>query len=369
MRKIKVSILALSVLVGGVIASSAFYDVTGKDYPLNARFIGQPTNIVIVSGIPRVAGTDWIFGYPGSPGEGTGTVYTDGGGKIYGVGYTTLYLAGLATQTNNYIAFIGDVKGSIGTKGSGPVVKMTMKANGYSKASAVYSAGPVINLNFTSTGLPIPHPAQVLTYTNQTVISPGVTGIVYTVKYFDDATVYTFTNDVDNPPEFENERYVEMAGTMSGSYKTSAKDTVKLNKAAAVLSGITTLWALDASGNFVQTYAGNGGIEATHLDNFVQGQIINPGTKLYAASDFWSGKGTTSTKKVPGTYKLNFKGVGVTAKSTLNTSGDLGDLVARYLVITNTPAIVQLLTNSATPPVVYSVTNTTSGITKYWDST
>jgi hypothetical protein len=131
MKKIKVSILALSVLVGGAVFASA----------ANSAILGSTSDVTLTNAVPLI----WsdVFTLPTSvllnPNQGVSfeamTVATDEGGKIAGAGNIIKRYYGNSADTNAVTAISSwytTVKGNINASQMGvPTVKMTIKGQGY----------------------------------------------------------------------------------------------------------------------------------------------------------------------------------------------------------------------------------------------
>src|SRR5438067_9111933 len=163
MKKLKSSLLALCVLAGGVMAADAavgpisgdaglrdnsYYDTLGKDYDVNIQFnTNNPARLVLVVGLPEMSRTLLVS-------EVRGAVDTDGGGKIDGAQYATIYWGGQTNKNSNFTTFNVDVSGSVGSRANVPSVRMTMKGLGYDVGSGSnnYNGEAILALNFISGG-------------------------------------------------------------------------------------------------------------------------------------------------------------------------------------------------------------------------
>jgi len=197
MKKIKVSILALSVVVGGAVFASA---------KSSSTIIVSTADIAITNVAPLV----WVTpgGYtpealPLSPflnitnlnPASIVIVNTDTKGKIYGV--VNLIKDWTEVQGSNTVvkaqtSWIGTVSGSVKASKMGqPTVQMTIKANGYSSPTTNTlilnkdsSGGDAsLNINFKSTSLPVPVSTNFLgvtakvSGTSKINFKPGITVI------------------------------------------------------------------------------------------------------------------------------------------------------------------------------------------------
>lgn len=147
----KVSILALSVLVGGaVLASASSAPTVYTTYSVSA----SETNLVATSAYWSVDGT------PTTPsGAYSPEVYnsvdcsTDGSGKIVGAGM--VYLA-FGTNIPPYSLFTASVSGKISQKGSTTTVSMQIKGTGMTVNGD--GTGQPASYTVSFTGSPVPNP-------------------------------------------------------------------------------------------------------------------------------------------------------------------------------------------------------------------
>ena len=192
MRNLKITLLASLVAAAGVtsgVAATFYYDTLAKDYTLDPQW-STAAAVVSVYDVPTLIRTDLL------PELDAGAMATDMAGKISGVEYMSLYFGGPANRTNNYATFAVDVTGSISTKGTDPVVKITLKGTGYSVGpNGNYGPSASLNLKFTST--------RPLTYSYEVLELGGETR----------------TNDV-----------ADLEGTFSGTVKVGKDFTFKLDK-------------------------------------------------------------------------------------------------------------------------------------------
>ena len=324
MNTLTVGYLAWPIMAAGVVVAAAqntpYYDIHALDYPLNAQFLSNPPKVVSVVGLPSFALTDFEPMLQGAVG-------TDGTGKIDGVQYARVYFGGGSNHTNNYATFMVDVAGSIRTKGTIPVVKMTLKGNGYDMDAQTDHPDASLALTFTSTTGPTP------VSPNQRVV---VSSTNYVVTYLDGSTILfnngpvTFTNN--NP-------YTMIGGTLTGTVKHGKKSTVnggqplKINEAATLLTE-SWIWTVVNGTNVVQQYVG-GSLMVNVLSNLTA-QVVQPypGKQLYMAGglgstlDPCSGTGTVDYKKA--TFKLKLKGVSYARGAALNANGTVGSVIIGY---------------------------------------
>ena len=193
MKKIKVSILALSVLVGGAVFASA----------ADKLIVASTVDVVVTNVAPLV----WVdvSAFPNSlflnstnmSEESTGFVTTDDKGKI--IGFANAIKNWTKVEGSNTVVYaqsswIGSIKGSVKASKMGqPTIQMTFKGNGYSSPttntfvinSQNSSAGNAsLNINFKSTSVPVrlftndfsPFSAKVVG-TSKISFKPGITVI------------------------------------------------------------------------------------------------------------------------------------------------------------------------------------------------
>jgi hypothetical protein len=125
MKKIKVSILALSALAGGILAASAATVTTYVPYSFDAPYTNAAAAVWEVTGAPATTATT----YPQIFSEVT--VTTDDSGKIMGWG--PMYIEYNTNETPYTVVWVS-VSGKIGNKtaGSAPAVTLSIKGSGYS---------------------------------------------------------------------------------------------------------------------------------------------------------------------------------------------------------------------------------------------
>ena len=129
MKKLKISLLALSVVAGGITAASAASAKTeaSATYYMVATNIAAP--LVYVDEVPR------SLVFPGLQSIDD-FVSTDGSGKIEG---SSILQFG-SPASNGYVRYVTSITGNVKGKESSPsVVNMSLKGNGYS--------GPSTNVN------------------------------------------------------------------------------------------------------------------------------------------------------------------------------------------------------------------------------
>jgi hypothetical protein len=199
MKKIKVSILALSVLVGGAVFASA----------AEKAIVVSTANIVVTNIAPLV----WVDvnDFPTSVflnttnlnEDSVGWVDTDSKGKIYGV--FNLIKDWTKVEGSNTVLYaqsswIGTASGSVKASKMGqPTIQMTMKANGYTSPTTntliinkQNSSGgnASMNVNFKSTSAPVAVNTNDNTWkvvgTSKINFKPGIT-LVQTSKTITEA--------------------------------------------------------------------------------------------------------------------------------------------------------------------------------------
>jgi hypothetical protein len=142
MKNTKVSLLTLSVFVGGALAACAD-TTTYNAYSMSANYTNPEAKVWYVDGGPENP-ADAI--YPQLD-YGGGSVDTDGSGKISGVGRWTVRYSASGTT---YSTFYGTVSGKLAGKiGSPATVTMTIKGDGYTVYGTGLSTPFKGNLKFT----------------------------------------------------------------------------------------------------------------------------------------------------------------------------------------------------------------------------
>ena len=142
----KVSILALSVLVGGAVLASAANVTVYSTYSISSVFTNPTAAYWSVYGSPTTPS-----GYP----EVLNTIScsTDGSGKITGAGMVYM---DFSTNNRPFTLFSSDVTGKIGMKGS--EVSVTMQINGTGMAVTGDGTGQPASYTVKFTGKPGPNP-------------------------------------------------------------------------------------------------------------------------------------------------------------------------------------------------------------------
>jgi hypothetical protein len=133
MKKTRVSLLALAVLAGGMLAAAAATN-TFRAYELNADYDDNAN-----------AKIWWVRGGPENPTDAVyphfayqnGSLVTDGSGKISGMGEWRITYSSSGTPfTTFYGTIVGKLAGKIGTAAT---VTMTVKADGYTVDGTNYA--------------------------------------------------------------------------------------------------------------------------------------------------------------------------------------------------------------------------------------
>ena len=242
MKKVKVSLLALCALAGGVLVASAAKGDKGFTYDLNVTFT-NPVTIVDISGVPQV-NTNFSL----TAGE-QGVALTDGSGKLDGV--WDMYITGLSNAAplvdGDYIVDLGGSITTVTKSGNPipqPVVNMTMKGNGRSRDDLDTTNGPAsfsLTFNNKSSG-------GVATRTN--IAGPFTTNVVL---------VDANTNVIDSVDYDPVTNVVFRTGPITLPYLTFTVDTSNTNNLANVINNVseqsnTTL----TNGAFTRFYFGSG---------------------------------------------------------------------------------------------------------------
>ncbi len=249
MKKIKVSILALSVLVGGAVFASA----------AEKLFVASTADVLITNVAPIVWSTP--YGIPSSPFLNSPTnlnpdsfvmVDTDTKGKIFGV--VSLIKDWKSSGTNPTVtaqsSWIGTVSGSVKASKMGqPTVQMTIKANGYSSPStntliinkeSNLAGEASLNINFKSTSAAVrlntnevnsPFTAQVVG-TSKINFKPGITLIQSQKTITETATVPVWLNSERELPMrvvSYGSKFGAIMGDMYGTASVNSKKQFTLN--------------------------------------------------------------------------------------------------------------------------------------------
>lgn len=165
----KVSILALSVLVGGAVLASA---ANSKFVIANSSYISITNTPLIWSTVSQLPTSVFYSADATNLNTYASYVDTDGSGKIDGIGNVVRqwYLGGNLAGVSS---LIGEVKGTItASKMNQPKTQITIKASGYTapttnllviNGTAAVSGPATLNVKFSSSAAPLPY---VTSYTN-----------------------------------------------------------------------------------------------------------------------------------------------------------------------------------------------------------
>lgn len=164
----KVSLLALTALAGGILAASAAGTITTyRAYQMSGNYTNVDAKVWSVNGGPE---TPPGAIYPQFVYQGGGNVDTDGSGKIYGVGVWHIYYSSNSAPFSVVFASItGKLTGKIGSPAS---VTLTINGEGYTADGLGYADPGVVNLKFT--GQPGVNPAN----TNLQAMVGSLTGTI-----------------------------------------------------------------------------------------------------------------------------------------------------------------------------------------------
>jgi len=148
MKATKVSVLALAVLSGGILAASAA-PVVWTAYTLGASFTNSTVDVWTVDGGPfttNVASAA-MPEFPSSL-----AVATDGSGKITGAGILAILDNTTGTPLSEFnVSVSGKISSTVATAGS-PTVTVTVKGNGYTVNSNGVATAANILVKFNSIG-------------------------------------------------------------------------------------------------------------------------------------------------------------------------------------------------------------------------
>lgn len=284
MKKIKLSTLAISVLVGGAVAASA---AASKLAIANTSLL-DVTNTALtwvdVGDVPTstfLNATNFNMGGP---------VGTDGSGKIIGVGALVMDWPSSGTNQNAFSVILANVSGKISASKPGqPTTQLAIKGNGYTvpttsggvmtNTPAANAGAASVNLKFTSKAAP--------TSTLVTNIE-----LVPTLPP-------TFVTNVDT--------VWHIAGTLKGSFKSgiaTVADQKKINEAADLV------------------------VDRNNVTNFTL-TVISLGNKIGLMADdnlgFASGSATVNkNNQFNGNLKALAMGAG---NSSVKVKGTVGSLV------------------------------------------
>ena len=241
MKKLKVSLLALSFVAGGIAVASAASSEVNRSYTLSV-FTTNSTRIWDVYGIARP-----VSGYPSV--QQNVNVGTDDSGKIIGSGFIRLDF-----NTNNapYSGYSVDVTGKVTTKGN--LASVTMKAKGPGGLTNGDGTAEPGSIDLQFTGQPGPNPFN----TNNPAVIVGklkgsikgespLSGSKKTYK-FQDVIAGIPSSSPWNPLDFQigvlqTEKKQQYLG-----YDVQGKGTIKNNTFKGSVKGIG--WAKGSSTTF-----------------------------------------------------------------------------------------------------------------------
>jgi len=395
--KLKINTLALTVLAGSL-ATTFAADNKGKEYDLNLQW-AAPSGVVSVWGLPTLSSNElWSSGF----------INTDNSGVIDGVERLEFVLG---PTNKDYAVFAADVAGTIGNKGTDPLVRFTIKGPGYYvDAHTNYSSQAAVNLSFTSSNYAKVAASSVPAYTTTTTYSVvtastngtgtnavvtlttnSFTNVIWSMVYpggykntftnsvaeitngwagqpttnyaYNKLSVAEITNGWAGQPT-TNYAYNKLSGTVSGTVKLAngKGNTVTYKKLPATyISGSSYVYTLSSNTYSVQ-YAGGLSVETSTNDSgtsVIQPEMKNAKFVLLASG--MRGGGTINDKKA--TYTGKITGVGSSRGQSFALSGAVGNQIVSYDYVPNTNGLVYtnatgLHTNfNLSAGVVYQYTN------------
>jgi len=352
MKKLKVSLLALSVLAGGLISAFAATSVpdTGAGYYISVGFgtnaNGENIPLVFdVSGLPFAATNNVSFD--------AFSIQTDGSGKVEGVGMLTIQLDGSGT---NYVELVAEVSGAMGNKGTAATTTLAFKLAGRSVNLGLHGAASG-SLKFTSTSISALTPGSftntyyVATITNisgGTVTNGTPTNIL--CGPITNGTILVLSSNAT--PGYNGSNYVKQVSSISSTYTSYALHAANGTLAGSISTGLKaktvsklTYKALSASlsDNILYTQSGTnvsssgGGLFSHGLS--INSYVVQIGKKLFLAggglgpveaaagsvSSQVSGSGFvfdgTGAADGKGNYKAGIQGLATSRGSTLAFAG------------------------------------------------
>jgi hypothetical protein len=150
MKTTKISMLALAVLSGGILAASAApAPVVWTAYTLDASFTNSTVDVWNVFGGPFTTNVASAATpeFPSSL-----TVATDGSGKITGAGILAILDNTTGTPLSGFnVTLTGKISSTVATAGT-PTVSVTVKGNGYTVNSNGVATAASILVKFNSSG-------------------------------------------------------------------------------------------------------------------------------------------------------------------------------------------------------------------------
>jgi hypothetical protein len=242
MKKIKVSILALSVLVGGAVFASA----------ANKAIVASTSDVTVTNVAPLV----WadISDLPSSPFTSNNLdnssiifVSTDSSGKIEGVvNFIKNWTTGGTNPT--FVAqssLFGSVKGKISaSKMAQPTTQMTIKASGYTAPSTnlifinnqqVNAGASTLNVNFSSKNPALPTVTNAASYqyaiagTSKIQFKSGIAAVSPSTKSFTETAVLPVYENKASTFDFRAVVYGTKLGLIEWNYLDAAGEG-SLNK-------------------------------------------------------------------------------------------------------------------------------------------
>ena len=223
----------------------------------------------------------------------SGAVFTDGSGKINGLVYTRVYFGGPNNQTTNYGAFTITVIGNTSNRGTNPLVRMSLRGNGYYFDGVTNHPNASLSLNFVSTNQLVDVPALVL------------------------------------PNGATNSAFTYLSGTVRGSISRGKNGGPSLTiKENGEISTAATIGSTNGT-NFVETSIGGSLIlnVLTNLDAQVLQPVPNTSRlylNAYVGSLFDLLLGTGSANYSGSAWSASFSGVAFARGCTLQANGTLG---------------------------------------------
>jgi hypothetical protein len=181
MKKVKVSLLALSLLAGGSLAASAAAAApgTGSDYRVIINWSSNATTtaapIFFITDAP-VTGTNGTFIAQVLPSRSS--VFNDGSGKVDGAAVYRVTLGSSGTNGASTAAadMVCTVTGNITLKNSVPTVTLNIKGNGASIDSAGTIGNANMSLKFVGSGSSSTNAGDVFTGTFSGTVNTGIKG-------------------------------------------------------------------------------------------------------------------------------------------------------------------------------------------------
>jgi len=347
MKNAKIITLALLVTAGSLVGAAAqgtvpyyygaaaqgagpyFFNVRAMDYPLHERVI-YPPRFAYTAGLPVLTSVDLE--------SLSGGVFTDGSGRIAGLVYARIYFGGPNNHVTDYGAFSVTVTGTTGDRGTNPLVKITMRGNGYTFDGLSNHPNASLNLKFVST-----NKLEDVRSTQVTINSAS-----YSVTYADGST-QVFT---DGPATKINSGFTFLSGTMKGNIKLGKNGGPQLtiNEAGTLVTD-GSIWTVADGTNFVEHQL-SGGLVLDVLTN-IDAQVIQPlpGSKLFLNANvgtlmaLHAGTGSANTNTAK--WNASFNGVAYARGSRFQANGNLGPVVVAYDPIPNTTNFLPRLVPNA----------------------